>query len=1556
MPDPTPSAATLKNAMATQFANRPSLREVLCKQVHKAIVTTFPSTAATPIDTSQADPFTAMRPDEDGTLRPKPLISAMLESFVAGDRMRYDPADELRLAKYADLLLEDTFNQLALGASNDDAEKNRTDEVGQPLSLALLNERLNQVLASLFDDYQQAQIDFWNTTDDLREGITRHAWMRQALRFTLAGNVGSSGLSEQAQACVCEVLLGENQAPSVAALEFSLVNAAKTTQLLHGDLLIEAQTDEQNLLIWCSPAGAIRAFESAQAFGEAVLDELSVRRSFERLSWQRRTLNGDVFLQQSGILLERLLDDIQGLALGAITTSDGLENAVAWLSDPSRWFLEDDFFTDYDLTPEPPDWLTAASSRDRFEYQVATLDQSIAQILAKGKTSLDGIDSLQAYTRRRLREQLLADHPVDANYFSDDLQLHVSVPNPVVDKELPVSLLPAQVITLTQFAISRLDGLENAVVSAITHRENQLIMPWMTPAYTVALIERVDVGGQYPVYVAGLLDDAATREQRIERCGQEWRGALLFDALKAKTEGLVSDSRWQTLAEFCRSRTVDATWVEVAPLAFSADPQQPRRDQATCMFVITLHEPAAVLLYRPLYRSRPLLCFDSEAGLMAAISQPGALQDSIVQWLPRSVVSVYANNGFAQPHLPRQLLDPSSWPDHVAPVSLALQAFVAPIDPHIYTQKRDALLELADRDTVSNSEHRWQVIKQFSWLLFDLFSPTLPGPIGKMVWLVSVLKPLLEADSASQAERTVWSVSLTANLAMLLLHGRLPDAATHTAATLTPLDALAGRFSTAPYLPVKVQARVEQSLASTALAEHKGHILLGHGWGLGPAAQRRALLPFKSHVDLTAATQVDGLDELGGRTYVTLFGGAYEVARDEAGRRVVGPAGELGPALINDGGWRIRTEGFLAGGSPNKKATGGQARYTTLALRITEQVAQQNASVAGTNQLAEQERQHYNALNTMLEARRRVQENSAGFSAEQVDRLIAGYDLRITAKSEEHKAAVRAYLVTLEAEVTASGSIIEHADELLDLQKQRAVVSAYLPGTFESIRAYACEVMVKNSWARINRLSIDIDYMKIRQMADSLNQQLVSHVPDLYVEYKAYLQEIVPIQQRLVDASATLDKFIPQLKADAVVFKGADGVPELPIGELVQRRRITTVNVLLQQALYYSDLSLNYEQPDPGQRAGRFAQELMSESLKAAAIAHGEIQVSTFSTADRAEILQSAWDEYSTAIINAIDIKREGGALVDVPMLEHFIEQMKALKDSAATLLIEPIGEIEGALQPAAKAYVPDQKLRGVAYARNGQIVVGDVVTVDAHSVLEVRNLLDNEVLSRFDRVADAWVERVPTPAVEEARPAVAQPALDTRAAAALAEQSTVLAKAQEYVRQQVNGRVLAGLIDDHVNKLQRLATELQADQGATSTALRAQLAAWPAERRRLLVELYSSTHYPDAQAMRYLHEQNLLKVEYRAPRQVLSDGTALDEYAIRLLAKPGDTSGRIIWAAHFHFANQADVATSFTLGHLKTWTQRKYGWKDALSLAAEGKRIHRGRLTLAQAQGIIPF
>jgi len=156
-------------------------------------------------------------------------------------------------------------------------------------------------------------------------------------------------------------------------------------------------------------------------------------------------------------------------------------------------------------------------------------------------------------------------------------------------------------------------------------------------------------------------------------------------------------------------------------------------------------------------------------------------------------------------------------------------------------------------------------------------------------------------------------------------------------------------------------------------------------------------------------------------------------------------------------------------------------------------------------------------------------------------------------------------------------------------------------------------------------------------------------------------------------------------------------------------------------------------------------------------------------------------------------------------------------------------------------------------------------------------------------------------------------------------------------------------LFDQQLGKLDQAANTVR-NAGGNDSLLRAlerEADALRAEKKLQLTTLYTDTSYPSAEALRFMHAEGLITVEY-SERRTMQDGSAFDEY--RVLRLP---SRRNLWAAHFHLRSPDDFAQDFTTGHLKTWSQRRMSSRLA---AVAGQRLHRGKLTLEQARGIIPF
>lgn len=177
-------------------------------------------------------------------------------------------------------------------------------------------------------------------------------------------------------------------------------------------------------------------------------------------------------------------------------------------------------------------------------------------------------------------------------------------------------------------------------------------------------------------------------------------------------------------------RKVGGQAVALWTLAFKASAQA-AADVVANMFIIGPQQGQVGphLLYRPLF-SPMLLEYESLEALFTAIKTPGALQDNVLTWLAPARQAIYANNGFHEPHI-RRVLPGDEFSVYEAPAPAQLSKQVVTTDPteQVFNATTQALVALADRQSVSNAEQRWANLKQVGWLLLGTVLPLLNGPL-----------------------------------------------------------------------------------------------------------------------------------------------------------------------------------------------------------------------------------------------------------------------------------------------------------------------------------------------------------------------------------------------------------------------------------------------------------------------------------------------------------------------------------------------------------------------------------------------------------------------------------------------------------------------------------------------------------------------------------------------------------------------------------------------------------------------------------------------------------
>lgn len=1555
MTGPDISPFDFSHAVARQFGDRPTLRQVLSRQLLRLLEEQLPWLKAVEPPLSSADPLMLDSPDPNTPYwTTQPLVERMLQALLDPKPLDIEPLD----GRHYNLGLTGAYRFAGSHGEFDTRQ------------LKGLSAALNDLLARLPDAFCQAQLDYWRAPGSA--GVSRDQWLQLLLKTALLRGLPLQGLDPQEQACVRGLLRAGDDQPLAFFVQASLSSGGLPFDEVQCQLLLLGEWDDRQVCLWCAPSGQVRGFPSLDAFGQALRDELAQRYRFERMSWRRLPVEGNVFAQQAALLLERLFDRIERLRYGRLADSAELERRFAELSDPALWFAR---YLDDTPALKPPAGLALGSEADSFACSAALLWLALEQLEADGVAALDGMQSLTDYARQRLDEQIRQTHGDDSP--ADDLVLDLYLAHGVPGGAAtgtgggePLVFVGSK--TLTEFAIGNLGSLNGALIRRVRRANGGEAPGWLNADTAKALVTQVDIGAHYPAYVAREMDDAGRRAERVGRFAREWRSALLFSAVSAKLDGKVSEVGLQCVVDFCSGHLDPATpRIVLIPLAFRRSAHSAERDRVRGMYLLFCAEPTRVLLYRPLYQQDTVREYASLGALLEHIRESSLLQQSLLDWLAPQVRPIYDFGGFMEPHIASVGLDPYALPERPAPAVLDIEFWNNDLDERLYTANRDLLVELAGMQSVSNAQYRWQSLCEGAWLLFDVVTLAVRGPVASVVWLVQLLASLendLRAlEQGGEFERSGAIADLLLNMGMVLLHARQPAQALTTVETLPETSMLEGpaaqrgAFSEIAVVPVGGSSMGPQALPSLPERRLEFAWRGQQGFNWLPAERRRMLQGMRSNVALNGLTPIasgagEGLYRLDGRLYVAMAGDTYPVELLADGVRVVDEQGVQGPWLVfSEGAWRVDASLRLAGGMKTSRE-----RLAKRFLALREKATRLDGEVrSATLEFAK--------LNDSLFALQDRHRKLKSLKAKEQEKLDATPEAGDTATSLALIGQYETRLAEWQAQITRlRNESIQHLEKAVHGDMALIpVLATLLEPKFASERqlgnwdemlpqrqAIVQVNVIRNSEFIFNELLDLVDYQHLAELQAEIDGQPLPQVVDRYVEFRHELRRVVDFQDRML----VMGQYLDELLADApeeLLITGAKPEQAQTVGQMIDRRQFCTVELRFQQVLNLGDLALHLDHGTSQSLLFGYREELSGISLRSAAEAHGDLDLANLSLEDRITILQEAWDEYTAALLNSERIHKTGGALIDPQMLERYREHVGKLKLDAGRRLVDAIREQEGDGAPSRRTpYRVSSEAQRVVRNREGQLLIGTEIEQEGQRIVEVRESFSKAVLAVFDWVDGEWRQRQRerTTSTDDSAPVDSS----LRVQALLDENEAVFDKAQAYVANDIKGSLLVLLLERQLEKLDLTMGSLR-DEGVSDSLVRALEKAGDrlrSQKNLLLTTLYTDTRYPSAEALRFLHAQQLLKVEYVA-RKTMANGSFFDEYKIMRLATPGAARGRNLWVAHFHLPSADAFAEEFTQGHLKTWRQgRMSGSREVGS----NERVHRGKLTLEQARGIIPF
>ncbi|MEG1041438.1 MAG: hypothetical protein RSE94_16115 [Pseudomonas sp.] len=1073
-----------------------------------------------------------------------------------------------------------------------------------------------------------------------------------------------------------------------------------------------------------------------------------------------------------------------------------------------------------------------------------------------------------------------------------------------------------------------------------------------------------------------------TREQRLTHFARQWRCSLLFSAVQAKLASTLSEAGLQCLVDFYHGQADrQAPAVILMPLAFEREPSASQADVVSGMYVFFPDDAARVLLYRPLYADNALMEFTSIDALMAAIAQTGPLQDSILQWLPAEARPVYDHGGFDEPHLRRPIIDPSILPEPVKPASLQMQFWKINVDSKLYKANRDLLVELADRQSVSNAESRWALLRQGAWILFNVTAISLRGPVATVAWLLQAIDSLkgdVQAlEHGSESEKTTALIDLILNVVMTLLHVRLPRVEPPLVSRLPGAEGFSGTApqGLGPTITDLVPEQGKQGLAGS-LAASDG-MLLDFSWHQGsgvnrlPERQRKALFSLRADVDLNGLKVLesgDGRDLylVGDSHYATLDGANYRVEVSAQGVRVVGNEGTLGPRLLREGRqWRIDAGLRLLGGGPKRRME--LVKKENL-KEFDELNAKQESIAAESVEVTKEFNESEGTLNKKMLDLQRLRATAEKIDLSKPDgmKLRNAFGQRIT---------------MTERGIFFSRSLtIENLKKVIavNLKRDRALADMVKPNLAK--HELMAEIKKKRSSVRYrlisdignyyNRIVTLIYYIKDVAQINGMNFEPVEiHKIGNYFFVLSLVEKIVAMRDELVWVSKHLDWLLVDTMNDLDIVFARDP------GEEQQSKSSKVESLIRQRSLTGNDIQLNmlqelaYFSVDRGLEVDfeimrQHHEKLWSAELNSAGTAHGALATVDVSVADEINILNDALKEYRVFQGYATYLSEAGGVVIKTEALQRYQHTLETLITSAESALAQAIRESESidAAIPKPKLYRHREGKHHVVRTKTGRRVIAEEAKVDGILVVQQKSAEGDKVLITFNRQGEQWVEQVEEPAAEPQPVANANDigAARTSARTAIGQVESVLKLANQYIASnQPIG--MQSVIEGHVERLKAVSKALDSTGIASEfgTQLTDAIKRLSDSESELLTRYHLTTRHPTAASLRFLFNTRKISIKRTTTRKALAANDFLDVYEIRSVPSRGDEQGRAIWEAHFHYKDSATPARQFAKGHLKTWSQRLIGRKvqlEAASSSGELVAVYRGNLVLSDVDGIIPF
>jgi len=1503
-------SAPLASSVSKHFASRPSLRDVALQVLVTQFTVQYPKLDVDfshvhlfePIGTTSAASFAGYRK--------LLLVDALIDRFLHDEN----------------IILVQGYHFLTAQAG---AENPSALAVDMTQVQGIVNEWGPQILQA----YSEALCTYWDATESA--GGNRWQWLGSALQSRLQHSIereqtaGRLSNDQGATAMLLVTMPGARQRALYAAdtIEASLVSVQamgvplqRHAELTHA-LIIRRRVGSQGgeVLLMYTPVNGLESFPTLQAMADAFAMHLGHAVTGPALELALYSPTGNIFEAQAQAILEQQLEAVQTLGtycrtngLGAGALERGTEHVTCLFdidSAEERARLQA-------VQAGLPAWLTKADDAQRREFSLYLATLATLREQQQQASFLDGIPTITDFAEQALIRQIALDHPHAMLGAVDDIEVHIlTVPNAQLSIVNAGDMtLEDHLISLVDLALYNLSGRPQGRL-LIQPKAGVTLPAWVDETSIQALVTRTDAAGGYLALLKEkLLQDPGESARRQALFTSQLQCQLPMLALENSIRGLCGFTRlgWKYVAGVMEAAgNAEIEGISVGIQALGILPGADMKVDRVCnMYVIAATDGSGLqVLYRPLMQPT-LIQYSDRAALFEAIAEEGEVQRSVLDWLDAPARARYANGGFHQPHLVR-----FGQGSDYAPLSVPVAATLKGIDlggdvlAELYQGSANALITVADRQSISSEESRWIGYRALGWTVFNALLPVLSGPLATAGWLIQAMAAsnvtLVAQASGDKTAADDQLVDLLFNIALVLL--------IHTSER-----AMAIREFRQPVLPVPAKAVVTTQLSLTPVQAFDANAHLSFSWAraqhrLSPEdatalASYRVAAPQPMPEPLPHGA-LRGLYLDGERWLLPLEGHFYQVMVDDGRVRIIDAARPQtpGPWVERDevGRWRLDLHLRLRGGGPKRSIAALRAANRQRMQACDQQIIEFNQK---RSSLHEQ-------VNAVL---RKV---NRAFEAKDSERL-RGLRNALSEATGNYLAALRQVLaVSLE---------LNQLEPYGNRAKEQA-----------SLLFQLCEVGQEEV---INLRYKSLDY---RDRADDISalldgSDMSEQQSRLFFDY---VSDSIDILDKQVQLSKELTQWKEQLRR--MPIEGATALEKLAanwIEALSIRRWI---------GLLVDGLALTSIRHIATSQVADRMMDSVAEPVRLAAQTHAALEeTAEYSLNDRVELLNSLDLQYEAAQQSLAFYTNEHGEQLHEPARLRLAGLIQELRDSAQAALVPLIRE----QFKMTRKQRQQARHKNIFVTRHRGLVVGQrrtKVAVTDRDIVDVIDPIEKKVLASFGKdPAQADWEALKTPEVARPRPAGRSLNAAIRRGNQLlhgADQQTRTAwkEAQKpYLPVEVEDRLrlYAQQLNDAADAVeQQLTRDNEVDEATsqqTSAHGRAQLfrdkAAELNEEGRLIHIHMVKWQPPAAARVDYLYRQGAARISRVGARSKLKRSPGyLEEYLV------ADTAGKPLWYAHFHYAHPRGPRDAYTAAHLKTVDQRFDGFeKQKTDEATHGKWI----------------